>query len=932
MAPKPMIDGGTGTGKLPAAFGVLIVSEAGAEESVRRFRRGEGKARRIWQVNQDGCWLETWTGKPVGEPKTTRKLLKSADLAIEDEFRAIRRHLDAGWVEIEPEAPVAEAVGIEPHVKWDGKSRARVLPWKRRPRARHADPSAYRNVQRIFKKDGRKFSKGLDRAKPPMRALTSRVLDVFRGPEPESFDLVTQAVAGAMADNGALVDWWCGRFGVHMATRAMTIPPTMETTKTDYHGWFLVAKPNGDRTVTSRLHSPWHALRRQVAKAGDDEFEKAVAFAAEAREVGGPGLRAAICFAFPMMETWSADDADRAIATGVGDLDLPLFTAIADIERAIAFTDRVMSRFNRTRLLTWLDTTLDRFGIDALPIALKLYETAKVPAATLPNLRRIVHPDVAEFLAARFSEDAYRAHAETYLQAYPEYGIPALEAVVGRKRSGPAHALLGKLRLRYQPVVAAPTSMAEADVPADLLAVGDGGRSLPVWFRPTELPRPTLRDGRVLPLPVLSGFARIFLDISGPEKAPEAVEIMREHCEPESLATFAWAVMEAWLEVDGWDPYWPVFTLAHVGTDNTARDLSKAIQRWPREKANKRAVAGVDTLARMSSDVAMLHLNAIHSKVRYKLIRERAGVYVMQLARRLNISEAELQDRLIPRLGLDDRGTLLLDYGPRQFTVGFDERLNPFVLDSEGGPLKSAPRARKSDDPEKAKAATETWKGLRKDVKTIASAQIKRMEMAMIERRSWPRKGFEAAVVGHPILLQLARGVVWSDGSLQFRVAEDGTYSDIDDETVSLTVHANLFVLHPIEMTDDEKRGWGEVFADYEILQAFEQLDRAVYPPAKDANSASIERLTGGELSVGRILGLANRGWRRNLGEWVGSLTRDLLGTRVTVSFSPTFNMGAINPDMEVHITGVQLFDKTWDAVSGIVYSETVRDLIKVDP
>lgn len=37
---------------------------------------------------------------------------------------------------------------------------------------------------------------------------------------------------------------------------------------------------------------------------------------------------------------------------------------------------------------------------------------------------------------------------------------------------------------------------------------------------------------------------------------------------------------------------------------------------------------------------------------------------------------AELEDRLAPDLGLDDNGSLLLDFGPRQFTVSFDETLN----------------------------------------------------------------------------------------------------------------------------------------------------------------------------------------------------------------------------------------------------------------
>lgn len=57
---------------------------------------------------------------------------------------------------------------------------------------------------------------------------------------------------------------------------------------------------------------------------------------------------------------------------------------------------------------------------------------------------------------------------------------------------------------------------------------------------------------------------------------------------------------------------------------------------------------------------------------------------------------AELEDRLAPDLGLDDNGSLLLDFGPRQFTVSFDETLKPFVRDVSGSRLKTCPNRTKA--------------------------------------------------------------------------------------------------------------------------------------------------------------------------------------------------------------------------------------------
>lgn len=80
---------------------------------------------------------------------------------------------------------------------------------------------------------------------------------------------------------------------------------------------------------------------------------------------------------------------------------------------------------------------------------------------------------------------------------------------------------------------------------------------------------------------------------------------------------------------------------------------------------------------------------------------------------------AELEDRLAPDLGLDDNGSLLLDFGPRQFTVSFDETLKPFVRDASGSRLKDLPKPNKSDDESQANDAVNRYKLLKKDARTV---------------------------------------------------------------------------------------------------------------------------------------------------------------------------------------------------------------------
>jgi hypothetical protein len=88
----------------------------------------------------------------------------------------------------------------------------------------------------------------------------------------------------------------------------------------------------------------------------------------------------------------------------------------------------------------------------------------------------------------------------------------------------------------------------------------------------------------------------------------------------------------------------------------------------------------------------------------------------------------------VPDLGLDDTGSLALDFGGRSFTVSFDEELKPLVLDSSGARLGDLPKP-KQTDAAKVKAATERFKALKKDARTIASTQITRLEMVMCSQR-----------------------------------------------------------------------------------------------------------------------------------------------------------------------------------------------------
>lgn len=138
------------------------------------------------------------------------------------------------------------------------------------------------------------------------------------------------------------------------------------------------------------------------------------------------------------------------------------------------------------------------------------------------------------------------------------------------------------------------------------------------------------------------------------------------------------------------------------------------IRAWPGESQHKRATVGLDILAAIGSDIALMQLNGIAQKLKFKALQERAKEKIADIAESRELTVAELEDRLAPDLGLDDNSSLLLDFGPRQFTVSFDETLKPFVRDASGSRLKDLPKPNKSDDESQANDAVNRYKLLKK--------------------------------------------------------------------------------------------------------------------------------------------------------------------------------------------------------------------------
>ncbi|MFI6025408.1 DUF4132 domain-containing protein [Amycolatopsis magusensis] len=527
---------------------------------------------------------------------------------------------------------------------------------------------------------------------------------------------------------------------------------------------------------------------------------------------------------------------------------------------------------------------LARFGTAAVPAVTAVVTTNNGHddfKALLPVLGTEVAALMATAMARRKTvRPVVRAWLLRHGLATLPYLLPAALGPKGKARDA-AEAMLRTLAAHEgtEAVVAETTRLAGAEAGGGVATVlaTDPLELLPkklpapgAWADPAGLPQIRLRGAEVA-LPTASTADLVtMLALGTPDEPYGGVTQVAEACDPGSLAEFGWAVFEAWRKA-GLPPKdgWALTALAAIGDDETVRRLSPVIRTWPGEGGHTRAVTGLDVLAEIGTDVALMHLNGIAQKVKFAGLKQRAREKIELVAAKLGLTAEQLADRLVPDLGLADDGTLVLDYGPRKFVVGFDEALRPTVSDEDGTRRKSLPKPGAKDDQDLATAAYQRFSGLKKDVRTLASDQILRLERAMVTGRRWSHEDFARYFAGHPLLRHVVRRLVWGVYDERnalvgaFRLAEDSTLADAEDETFTPPAGTTVGVAHPLHL-GDALAAWSEVFADYEILQPFPQLGRQVLALTEEERAAlTLTRFDKAKVGVSRVLGLTKRGWER---------------------------------------------------------------------
>ena len=436
------------------------------------------------------------------------------------------------------------------------------------------------------------------------------------------------------------------------------------------------------------------------------------------------------------------------------------------------------------------------------------------------------------------------AEARAWFEANPEAGLAGLESTGGRTTAAGRQlidVLRRKLGIESAEENASATgkarSLAVLETLPDGLAqafasVRKKRAKPPKWISAADLPYIEIDGARLSDNDVNQLLS--VLSAAAPRPPHPLLLALRCYADAGSLDTFAEALFNTWRTVGmpGKDK-WALLAMGSLGSDRSALRIAPQVREWPGESKHQAATWGLEVLQAIGTDTAILQIDQIARKVKFQALKKSAQETMEAIAEDRGLTRDELEDRIVADCGLDERGSRVFDFGPRQFKFRLGPNLKPVAIDGENNRRDDLPKPTLKDDPDLAKKAVDDWKLLKKQVAEVVKAQVARLEAAQVTQRRWSAADFRSLVVAHPILGQMILPLIWgayrgSELVGTFRVTEDRTFANASDDTFELPADAEIGLPHPAGLEGAALNQWGEVLSDYALIPPFPQLSRPI--------------------------------------------------------------------------------------------------------
>lgn len=345
------------------------------------------------------------------------------------------------------------------------------------------------------------------------------------------------------------------------------------------------------------------------------------------------------------------------------------------------------------------------------------------------------------------------------------------------------------------------------------------------------------------PLSEHAARAALHLAATAEDGLPPLAGALLAQLPAEARARLALHLVEFWIGSEGNPKLRFVLQLAVKGADDRIVDLlSETVYSWAKTR-KQRAVIAVEQLAGIDSLYALARVLEISESKKVKgMIPEAALDALKAAAARRKLALAELLDELTPDFGLGQG--ISLTVGEASYRVVLQGDLSLRLVDAKGKVSKTLPANKDDATREAWEIASSQFKTVSASLKAVAKLQAPRMLAALVTAKTWSAARWTQLFLDHAVLKIMGRSLIWQirgEHPVSFRIAEDFSLLQANDDVVTLPPDAQVSLWHPATALAGEAEAWRSNFADYEIVALIDQIGAPTALPPEASMTA--ERL-----------------------------------------------------------------------------------------
>lgn len=430
------------------------------------------------------------------------------------------------------------------------------------------------------------------------------------------------------------------------------------------------------------------------------------------------------------------------------------------------------------------------------------------------------------------------------------------------------------------PAVAATSSAEKREAVAattpDWLVKAKTDKSLPSFAKGVAPPR--TKDGHVLDEAQTAKVITAMKD----GKASALLAQIDDWLDETSFRDFTWRLFDNWARESGhMRDKWLFRNIGRTMDDAGAFRLASAVEGWIKQSRKPAVETGLELLETKGSPAALLAIQGLAQRFHYKGGYNLPAQSLARVAASRGVKVEDLEDSLVPTLGLEEDGSRVFDYGPRSFRLRVSSELRVEVIAEARDPnesetvLHGLPPSRKTDDAQKVDLAKRAFEQLRAELEKTLRVQSTRLEHALSGGRLWDALSWEKHLYKHPVLKHIVNRLVWAGFEedadaphVTFIVDEAGELMNQHMDAVDLP-EGKIGLVHPAELDPETLKQWSTVLADFKIIQPFNQLGRPVRgASAVDADGQTLTDFPKSPIAPGPLHGVLNRaGWVKSMPE-----------------------------------------------------------------